>query len=145
MGLREKLRGRKVYFDANVFIYLMEGFAAFAADISDIGESLLHTEAEFFTSELTLCEVLVLPFRQNDTSLIARYRSLIEESGSFGLLPTRRETYVRASLFRGQFAMKTSDAIHMASAAEAGCQVFVTADRGIKAPRGIEVVALEKR
>jgi predicted nucleic acid-binding protein len=86
--------------------------------------------------------VLVLPFRQNDTKLIAGYRQLVEGSGAFELLPTSRETYVRASLYRAQLRMKTPDAVHMATAVEAGCAVFLTVDQGVKGPKGVEVVRL---
>ena len=140
--MREKLRGKRVYFDANIFIYLMEGLPAFQAQMAEIRACLLNDKTDFVTSELTLCEVLVLPFRQNDTQLVAQYRQLIEDSGAFDLLATNRETYIRASLYRAQFRMKTPYALHMASAVEAGCEVFVTADRGVKGPRGIEVLAL---
>lgn len=143
MGLRDRLRGKRVYFDANVFIYLVEGYKAFQHQIDEIAECIRLGEADIFTSELTLCEVLVLPFRQRDTGLIARYRQLIEGSQAFGLLTTQRETYVRASLYRAEWRMKTPDAVHMASAIEAGCTVFITADRGIKGPRGVEIVQLE--
>ena len=142
MGLREKLRGKRVYFDANIFIYLMEGLPAFQAQMAEIRACLLNDKTDFVTSELTLCEVLVLPFRQNDTQLVAQYRQLIEDSGAFDLLATNRETYIRASLYRAQFRMKTPDAVHMASAVEAGCTVFVTADRGMKGPKGMEILGL---
>ena len=60
MGLRDRLRGKKVYFDANVFICLVEGFAAFQAQLAEIRDSLMAGEAYIFTSELTVFEVLVL-------------------------------------------------------------------------------------
>ena len=89
--------------------------------------------------------MLVRPFRHNDTRVIAQYRELIEASGAFSLLATQRETYIRASLYRAQFQMKTPDAVHMASAVECGCTLFVTADWGVKGPRGMEVLGLGER
>ncbi len=74
MGLRDKLRGKRVYFDANIFIYLMEGFASLAHDLNEIRDSIAHGESSICTSELTLCEVLVPAFRANNTSLLALYR-----------------------------------------------------------------------
>jgi predicted nucleic acid-binding protein len=142
MGIRRDIKGKRVYFDTNVFTYLVEGYAAFQTSLNEIRESILHQEAEIFTSELTLCEVLVLPFRSNNTEVVNIYRQLIEESGAFTLLPTKRETYIRASLIRAQMGLKMADAIHMATAVEYGCEVFVSNDTGLKVPKGMALVGL---
>ena len=81
MGLRDALRGKRVYFDSNVFIYLIEGFGELESKLLEIRDSIAFAEAEIFTSELTLCEVLVAPFRRNDSTLVALYRQFIEASG----------------------------------------------------------------
>ncbi len=138
------MRGKRVYFDTNVFIYLIEGFAELRATLLDIRDSILHGEAEIVTSELTICEALVAPFRSNNSAHVAGYRRFIEESGAFELRPTSRETYVRASLYRAQMGLKTPDAIHVATALEAGCVVFVTNDKSIRAPAGLQILQLTK-
>jgi predicted nucleic acid-binding protein len=120
----------------------VEGYAAFQTSLNEIRESILHQEAEIFTSELTLFEVFVLPFRSNNTEVVNIYRQLIEESGAFTLLPTKRETYIRASLIRAQMGLKMADAIHMATAVEYGCEVFVSNDTGLKVPKGMALVGL---
>lgn len=142
MGLRQRLEGKRVYFDANVFIYLMEGYAKLEVSLGAIRDSIHNREALIFTSELTLCEVLVPAFRSERTELLKLYRQFIEESGAFELVPTSRETYVRASLVRAQFGLKTPDAIHMASALEAECSVFITNDKPRKAPKTMEIILL---
>jgi predicted nucleic acid-binding protein len=143
MGLREDLKGKRVYFDANVFIYLMEGYPALEASLRDIRDSIFHGESNICTSELTLCEVLVPAFRANNTGLLALYRQFIEDSGAFELIPTTRETYIRASLLRAQFGLKTPDAIHMATAIESGCSAFLTNDKSLKAPIGITILSMK--
>lgn len=117
--MKESLRGRRAYFDTNVFIYRLEGFAGLERSLQDIRDCILHGEAAIFTSELTLCEVLMQPLRANDSGLITKYRQLIEHSGAFALLPTTRETYIRTSLLSAQYGLKTPDALHLASAMEA--------------------------
>lgn len=142
MGIRQQLKGKRAYFDTNVFIYLIEGFAAFKTSLHEIRESILHQEAEIFTSELTLCEVLVVPFRNDKSELVLTYRQFIGESGGFQLVPTSRETYMRASLMRAKVGLKLPDAIHVASAVEAGCAIFVSNDAGLRLPIGIERASL---
>jgi predicted nucleic acid-binding protein len=134
--------GKRVYFDTMVFIYLVEGFAELEKQLLEIRDSLLRGEAEVFTSELTRCETLVVPFRNNAAKLIANYREFIESSGAFTVQPASRETWLRAGLYRAQFGLKAPDAIHMATAVETDCEVFVTNDAAIKAPRGMRVARL---
>jgi predicted nucleic acid-binding protein len=143
MGLRDDLKGKRVYFDANVFIYLMEGYPSLEIGLRDIRDSIFHGESNICTSELTLCEVLVPAFRANNTALLALYRQFIEESGAFELIPTTRETYVRASLLRAQLGLKTPDAIHMATAIECGCTAFLTNDKPMKAPKEIAILRMQ--
>ena len=142
MGIRQAIRSKRAYFDTNVFIYLIEGYADFESSLQDIRDSILHQEAEILTSELTLCEVLVLPFRSNNSDLAHLYRQFIEQSGAFTLLPTTRETYIRASLYRAQMGLKMADAIHVATAVENSCEVFVSNDAGLKLPKGMALVGL---
>lgn len=142
MGLRETLRGRRVYFDTMIFIYLVEGFAELKAGLEDIRTCLLHGEAEIVTSHLSLCEALVHPFRLNDAGRAATYREFIEHSGAFILLPATLDVWVRASLYSAQFGLKTPDALHVASALDAGCEVFLTNDRRIIAPKELQVVGM---
>lgn len=139
MGLRDRLKGKRVYFDANIFIYLMEGYPAFETELQDIRNSIRYGESHICTSELTLCEVLVPAFRTNNSNLLTLYRQFIEQSGAFELVPTTRETYIRAALLRAEHGLKTPDAIHMASAIESGCGAFLTNDKPLKAPKGMEV------
>jgi predicted nucleic acid-binding protein len=140
LGLRDQLKGKRVYFDANVFIYLMEGYAALESELHEIRDSILHGETHICTSELTLCEVLVPAFRGRNSGLLSLYRQFIEDSGAFELLPTSRETYIRASLLRAELGMKTPDAIHMASAIESACTAFLTNDKPIKGPKAIKIL-----
>ena len=144
MALREKLRGKRVYFDANIFIYLIEGFLEIAPQLDAIRTSILNAECTIFTAELTLAEVLVAPFRSGNAELVTQYRNFIEASGAFTLLPATRETCIRASLYCAEFGMKLPDAIHMASAVGAGCDVFLSNDKGIRTPAGMEKVIIQE-
>ncbi len=140
MGLRDELKGKRVYFDANIFIYLMEGFPAFEPSLHEIRDSIYHGESHICTSDLTLCEVLVPAFRTNNTKLLTLYRRFIEDSGAFELIPTTREIYIRASLLRAQLGLKTPDAIHVSSAIDFGCNVFLTNDKLLKAPKNMDIL-----
>ena len=133
------MRGKRVYFDAMVFIYLVEGFESLEKPLREIRDSLLHAEAAVTTSELALCETLVIPFRRGETALVASYRQFIEDSGAFEVRQATRETWVRASLLRARMGLKTPDALHVATAIEAGCEIFVTNDKTLRTPTGMRI------
>ncbi len=142
MGLRAAFRGKRVYFDANIFIYLIEGFAALERQLLAIRDSIAAGEAEIVTSELTLSEVLVAPFRKGDAALAAVYREFLEDSGAFVLRPAARETWVRASLYRAQSRLKTPDALHIATAVEAECSLFLTHDKPLQSLKGLRIAQI---
>jgi predicted nucleic acid-binding protein len=143
MGVRQTIFGKRVYMDTMIFIYLMEGYSKLEAQLLEIRDSFLNKEAEFFTSDLTLCEVLVIPFKLNNEIMIAQYRNFIEQSGAIGLRSITRATYVQAAVFRAQFGLKTPDAVHVSSAVETGCNIFLTNDKPIKVPESIKIVLLK--
>jgi predicted nucleic acid-binding protein len=134
MGIGETIAGKRVYFDTNIFIYVLEEFAEAAAQLHEIRAALLTGDCEVFTSELTLCELLVPHFRSNNLERMKQYRGFLERSGAVTLIATSRLTYLRASDYRGQFGLKTTDAIHVASATEAECAIFLTSDTRLQLP-----------
>ena len=142
MGIADLMRGKRVYFDTMIFIYLVEGSDEFKNHLADITSILSDGNTEVITSELTLCETLVVPFRNNIVKMINKYRQFIEESGAFILHPTTRDIYIKASLYRAQFGLKIPDSIHVATSVDAGCDIFLTNDKFIKAPNIMQVVRM---
>ena len=63
MGLTERLGGRSVYLDSNVFIYAVEGMEPYQADLRNLFVQIASSKIIAVTSVLTLAEVLVKPFR----------------------------------------------------------------------------------
>ncbi len=53
--------GKRVYLDANVFVYAIEGYPQFADGIRELFRKVDQGQVEAITSELTLAEVLVKP------------------------------------------------------------------------------------
>ncbi len=143
MGLKDLIRGKRVYFDAMIFIYLIENYLPLKIQLMDIKDSLSLAETNIVTSHLTLCETLVVPFRNENTKLIAQYYNFICKSRIFELYETNLDTYIRASLFRSQYGLKTPDAIHVSTAVRANCEFFLTNDKFIKTPSSLRVINIK--
>ena len=62
-------KGTRVYLDANVWIYALEGYAEFVASVTALFARIDAGELIALTSELRLAEVLVKPFANDNTEL----------------------------------------------------------------------------
>src|ERR1700737_1580945 len=82
-GMTERSASSKLYFDANVFIYAVEGSDDIAGRLRTLFELLSRNLDLAVTSELTLAEVLPKadPIRRRN------YLELILYSGFFDLYP----------------------------------------------------------
>jgi predicted nucleic acid-binding protein len=136
----------KLYFDANVFIYAVEGSDDIAGSLRKLFELLVNNVSLGVTSELTLAEVLpkASPIRRRN------YLELILYSGLFDLHPVTRDIlletvdYRRIAGLSGQDASKPHasfpklpDAIHVVTAVRAGCGRMLSFDRALKLPEGM--------
>lgn len=124
----------RIYLDTNIFIMAFER----RDETSDRLAQLLaagdaDAEPRFVTSELTLSELLVTPYRQNDDSLIDAYEGLILTNSWLEVLPIVPPTLRYAAVLRSQYgSLKLPDAIHLSTAIGANCSHILTDDRGIK-------------
>ena len=134
----------RLYFDANVFIYAVEGNDDIAGCLRTLFELLSRSLDLAVTSELTLAEVLpkANPIRRRN------YLELILHSGLFDLYPVTRDVLMETADYRRIAGVSTSDAskpsmpklpdaIHVVTAVRAGCGRILSFDRALKLPDGM--------
>ena len=138
-----RLLGRTLYLDSNVFIYVVEGVEPYATELRPLFASVARGETPVVTSEITLGETLVKPFRLQDAALGAAYDDALHAFG-VSLVPVSRAVLVQSARLRAMSRMKMPDAIHAATAQLAGCSVLLTNDTGIVAVPGIDVARLSE-
>ena len=83
------------------------------------------TRATMAISGLVVMECLVGPLQHRDEGLREDYERAF---GAMTLLPLTRMIFERAAGLRAAHRLKTSDAIHLASALESGCDELWTDD-----------------
>ena len=142
MELITKLSNQRVYFDTNIIIYLIEGLPEYEHQLGEIGFLLERDKLQSFTSELSLCECLVKPFKSNATKAIDLFRSFLEDSDCFELLAIDKNILIQSAYISAKTGMKTPDAIHVATAIASHCDTFLTNDKSIRTPKKIEKVLL---
>jgi predicted nucleic acid-binding protein len=143
MGMIGPLLGRRIYVDANVFIYALESFPKYAAISSEMlaaSESALMTGV---TSESTLSEMLMPPFSQGRVAEGAIYKQTIRSRASLTVAPVSRSILIKSAEIRATAGGGLPDAIHVASAIEADCECCVTADSRPKKPPTLATAVLD--
>ncbi|MDQ3563364.1 MAG: hypothetical protein M3436_04215 [Pseudomonadota bacterium] len=79
MGLSALPASSRVYLDANVWIYALEGYAAYAVALKTLFARIDTGEITAITSALTLAEVLVKPFADGNTALQRLYSETLQD------------------------------------------------------------------
>lgn len=143
MGLLSSLGPGPVALDSSIFIYFIEEQEHFLAELDLLFSAIAEGSISAVTSSLTLLEVLVIPLHANQPALAAEYEAILTRSSAISLLPLQPRQLRLAAHLRASTAMKTPDAIHLASALVAGCTTFLTNDRRIPPVPGLRIVVLE--
>ena len=116
----------RVFWDTNLFIYLLEGSGPQSARVTEIRERMLERDDELCTSTLTLGEVLVKPAEQGNEALCQRYEDVLAQAAR--LIAFDRETARRYAEIRRNRTIRPPDAIQLACAAQVGVDLFITND-----------------
>ena len=142
MGLVDTVLGQRLYLEATIFIYALEGHARYAAVLTDLFGAIDRGDVQAVTSELTLAEVLVKPFADANAERQTAYQQALHSAGSRTIMPIDRTVLIEAARLRATTALRLPDAIHMATARLAGCRTFISNDQRLRVNAGLDVVVL---
>jgi len=143
MTIPEMLRShRRVALDANLFIYVFEAGGSEAITVGALLDAVEAAGAEIVVASLTLAEVAVRPAASKDEVMADRYADAIRSIRRLHVVPLTADIAVDAGVLRGRTGWSLADAIHLATARQAGATVFVTNDRRLRSTPKLEVVQL---
>jgi predicted nucleic acid-binding protein len=94
------------------------------------------------TAEIAVSEVLPGIVQKHDLEALDRCLDFFESGDVVELHSTSRDAFYKAGLLRGRTRLSTPDAIHLMTAIESGCEVFLTNDKRIPSLREISVIQL---
>ena len=69
---------KSIFWDTNLFIYLLEDSPQFGQAVADLRRRMLRRNDRLFTSAMTVGEVLVKPLGSGHAALADRYRTHVE-------------------------------------------------------------------
>jgi predicted nucleic acid-binding protein len=142
MGLAADLGEGPIGVDTAVFIYFIEEHPRFLPLLEPLFQAVAAGRRELLTSALTLLEVLVVPYRSRDYALAERYEALLTRSRGVRVAEISRDHLRAAAQLRAATGIRTPDALQLAAAMLAGCNVFLTNDRDLPAIAGLRIVQL---
>lgn len=140
MELLTKLGQGPVGLDSSIFIYFIEEHGEYLPIVEPIFSAVAAGVLTAVTSSLTLLEVLVQPLRANLPTLAEEYEKILTQSPGVRMIPLDVRILRAAAQLRAVTAMKTPDAIQLASALAAGCTAFLTNDRRIPPVSGLPIL-----
>ena len=143
MGRLDFLNNSRVYFDTSPVIYSVEEHDVYCEPLLDIWLSHNNGKLEIVTSELTLLETLVLPYRKKDPDLEFLYLDLLESS-DVELVPISIDILKEAAQIRAVSGLKTPDSIHAATALSSKCDYLLTNDPSFRRVKGISVIVIDE-
>jgi len=133
----------RVYWDSMLFIYWLEDHPQYAKQVDAIHSRMKQRQDRLITGAFTFGEVLAGTYRKGRTELADQFRTLLRGVVA-EIVPFTVETAEHYARIRGGLGTSPADAIHLASAAQAGTDLFLTNDKSLvgKIVPGIQFIAM---
>jgi len=140
MARLEQLTGAKVALDTVIFIYALEGNPDFGDRAIKILEIIEQGRCRGFACDLVLAELMVKPLRQGKPEIANEYANELPKFPNLTFCSVTQAIVIAAARLRGNSNLALIDALHLATAVEAGCTVFITNDVAIRHPNvGLDI------
>ena len=131
----------RVYLDSNCIIYFLEHNPLWSPKVIARIAAFRSARDELAVGDLARAECLVAPFKKGDAGLESRYRAFFSDP-DIHVLTLTGTVCERAARLRADYPFKLPDALHLATAIEHGCGLFLTADAKLAVCTAIPVEVL---
>jgi predicted nucleic acid-binding protein len=128
--------------DTNAVIYTVQHHPVYAPLLGPLWHAAADGALTVVASELVLCEVLTGAYKFDDEPLATAYEAFLQSPGVI-LAPITRVLLRSVARLRANARLRVPDAIHAATALDAGCTLFVTNDPHFRRVSGLEVAVLD--
>ncbi len=132
----------RIYWDTMLFIYWLENNPQYAKRVGSIRARMEERGDQLITGAFTMGEVLSGPYRVGNIKLANEIKRLLRSAVS-EMVPFTDETADHYARVRAVLGIPPADAIHLASAAHAKADLFLTNDKSLvgKTVPGIQFIA----
>ena len=133
----------RLFLDTAPVIYYVEQHPRYIAWMDEVFQLADANALQIVTSPITLAECLVMPLRQDDTTIVQLFTDLIVNGPSTHFHSIDQQIGAMAATLRAQHNLSLPDAIQAAVALDAGCDAFLTNDPGLRRVGELSVIVLE--
>jgi uncharacterized protein len=132
----------RIYWDTMLFIYWLEDHPKFARRVETIHSRMRQRNDQLLTGAFTFGEVLAGVYRKGEGQRAGEVRRQLQRVVT-EVVPFTIDVADQYAQIRGTTAVTPPDAIHLASAAQSGTDLFLTNDKRLvgKSVPGIQFIA----
>lgn len=116
----------RIFWDTNLFLYLLQSMGEPSRRTAQLRRRMIERGDELVTSSLTLGELLVHPIEHRNGTVRSEIERVIPAGAT--VLPFDARAARKFAEFRAESPISASDAIQLACASVARCDLFVTND-----------------
>lgn len=144
-GLRAFLRRHAcVALDTSIFIYALEAHPKYAVLADQVFGWLEEPGNGAVTSTITMTELLVQPYRDEDQERVDAFYSLLSTYPNLTWIPPDLEVADLAARLRARYRLRTPDALQAATAVRSGATGLVTNDPALERVPEFATLVLDK-
>ena len=138
----EDLTMSRIYWDTMLFVYLIEDHPLYARRVIQLLEKMKVRKDQLFTSSFAVGETLVGPYKTGNRETASKIRAVFRPP-FVEVIPYTIETAEYYAEVRATQSVSAADAIHLACAAQARVDLFLTNDTDLigKVIPGIQFIA----
>ena len=140
--MRDLAGHRRIGLDSNILIYLLESSGPLRDAAARIVDAIDAGTTEGVLSAVGLVEILAGPARAGDAAAFELTADALRDL-LIRVVSVDRATAEDAAWIGGSLGIGLEDAVHLASARNAGATAFVTNDRRLRSIPRLEVVYLD--
>lgn len=133
---------KKIFLDTAPIVYYLENNESYYPKMKKFWKECGN--CDYVTSAVTITEYLTYPYQQNNIRLINAFYGFVDgmdiEVRCIDMATAEKAAQIRAE-YRG---FKSMDALQLASACLAGCDLFLTNDKQLKQFKELKCLTVEE-
>ncbi len=137
------LERQRIGLDTNVFIYFLEDHPRYGPWCASLFDLIERGRNPAVTSTVTLLELLVQPYRDQNDELVQKIFALASTYPKVEWVSVTMSLADRAAELRARYRLSTPDAIQLATAITHKATRFYGNDRGLRRVKEVECLILD--
>lgn len=135
---------RSIALDTSIFIYQFQSNPKYVNLTHPIFQWLEQPGSRAVTSTITMTEILIQPYRNNDQDLIDKFKGLLFMYPNLQWIAPTLEIADLAARIRAKHRLQTPDSLQAATALYAQAAVIITNDPIFKRLETLETLVLDQ-